>query len=102
MGKMLFLIAEDEFDNSISLRGGEPEAENRRINWARDFEFDQHWPPQPDIDENPVSERETISRVTEKLLAEDVRVAKPFGSTRYQLIVEEGDGTMSRMRVKTG
>lgn len=98
----LYLIAEDEFNNSISLRVEEPKTENRRINWAKDFEFDQRWPPHSDVDEKHVSERETISSVIEKLIAEDVQVAKPVGSSRYQLIVEEGDGTMSRMRVKTG
>lgn len=44
----LYLIREDEFGGSISLRVDEPKIENRRINWASEFEFDRRWPPGTD------------------------------------------------------
>ncbi|MDX1745409.1 MAG: group I intron-associated PD-(D/E)XK endonuclease [Halobacteriales archaeon] len=98
----LYLIQEDEFGSSISLRVEEPECRNRRINWADDFEFDARWPPEPEGEREPKSDRDTISRVIEILEIEDVSAAIPLGTTRYQLIISESDGTLSRMRVKSG
>lgn len=98
----LYLIREDEFEGSISLRVEKPKIENRRINWASDFEFDERWPPDKNDYEPAISQRESITRVIEILTAEDVIVAKPVSSNRYQLIIENGDGELRRMRVKSG
>lgn len=98
----LYLIKEDEFEDSISLRVEEPKVENRRINWARDFEFNARWPPDPKDHERPISQRESVTRVIEKFADEDIFVAKPVGANRQQLIIEAEDGGLSRVRVKSG
>lgn len=98
----LYLIREDEFGSSISLRVDEPKIENRRINWANEFEFDKRWPPDTDAREVAVSQRETITKVIQNLTDQDVGVAKPVSSNRSQLIIEGSDGELRRMRVKSG
>lgn len=98
----LYLVREDEFKSSISLRVEEPKVENRRINWARDFEFDARWPPGQDGYERTVTQRESLTRVIQKLADENVPMAKLVGSNRYQLVIEAEDGGWCRMRVKSG
>lgn len=98
----LHFIHEDEFEGSISLRVEAPEMENRRINWAADFKFDERWPPDGTGDARPISERESISRTIEILKAEDVRVAKPVNGSENQLILEQPTQELSRVLVKSG
>lgn len=98
----LYLIREDEFGGSISLRVDEPKIENRRINWARDFEFEERWPPSTNSDGKTIPHRESITRVIEMLLAEGISVAKSVDSNKHQIIIEEEDGELRRMRVKSG
>lgn len=99
---MLYLVQADVFEGSISLRVEEPKIENRRINWAHEFEFDRRWPPDKNQEERTVSQRESIGRVIELLMDGDITVAKPTDTNRYQLIIEEPDGNLRRMRVKSG
>lgn len=98
----LHFIHEDEFEGSISLRIEEPEMENRRINWATDFEFDKRWPPDDTLDTQAISERESITRVIDILEAEDVRVAKPVNGSEKRLILEQPNQDLSRVVVKSG
>lgn len=98
----LHFIREDEFEESISLRVEEPEMENRRINWATDFEFDERWPPDDTRDARPISERESITRVIDILEAEDVCVAKPVNGSESRLILEQPNQELSRVLVKSG
>lgn len=98
----LHFIHEDEFEGSISLRVEEPAMENRRINWATDFEFEERWPPEDTSDAGPISQRESITRVIDILEAEDVRVAKPVSGSDNYLILEPSDAELSRVLVKSG
>jgi hypothetical protein len=41
-----YLIPDDEFENSISLRVEPPKKSSPRINYAEDFRFEERWPPQ--------------------------------------------------------
>lgn len=43
-GDQVYLVPDDEFDESISLRVEEPDQADASINWAADFEFDERWP----------------------------------------------------------
>ena len=44
----LYLVPDDEFDWSISLRVDTPEQADASINWADDYAFDERWPPSVD------------------------------------------------------
>lgn len=39
-----YLVPDDEFDESISLRVEEPDQPDASINWATEYEFDERWP----------------------------------------------------------
>ena len=41
----IYLVADDAFDRSISLRVDDPDKTDTSINWARNFRFDEQWPP---------------------------------------------------------
>ncbi len=41
----LYLVPDDTFDRSISLRVEEPRQADASINWAEDYEFEARWPP---------------------------------------------------------
>lgn len=41
----LYVVADDAFDASISLRVEPPERNDGTINWADDYAFDDRWPP---------------------------------------------------------
>lgn len=98
----LYFIGEDEFEGSISLRVEEPKMENRRINWASEFEFDERWPPDEPDGNRPVSRREATKRATEILTAADVTVAEPNDMANFHLVIEEPTRTLSRLFVKSG
>jgi hypothetical protein len=49
----VYLIGEDEFDASISLRVKETERLSQRTNWAAEYEFEKRWPL-----ESPLAESE--------------------------------------------
>lgn len=40
----VYLVPDDEFDESISLRVEEPDQPDASINWAADYRFDERWP----------------------------------------------------------
>lgn len=42
----VYLIDEDEFETSMSLRIADPEQVHETINWADEYEFDERWPPE--------------------------------------------------------
>jgi hypothetical protein len=41
----VYLIPDDEFDRSFSLRIDAPDKPDPSINWASDYTFDERWPP---------------------------------------------------------
>ena len=41
----IYLVTNDEFDQSISLRVDPPDQPDASINWADDYRFDERWPP---------------------------------------------------------
>lgn len=41
----VYLVPDDEFEESISLRVEEPDQPDASINWADDYVFDEQWPP---------------------------------------------------------
>ncbi len=41
----LYLVPEDAFERSISLRVEEPAQADASINWASAYRFDERWPP---------------------------------------------------------
>ena len=41
----IYLVPDDTFDRSISLRVDEPRQADASINWAEDYEFEARWPP---------------------------------------------------------
>lgn len=41
----VYLVPDDDFDQSISLRVEEPDQPDASINWADDYTFDERWPP---------------------------------------------------------
>lgn len=41
----IYLVPDDDFDRSISLRVEEPDQADASINWADDYAFDEQWPP---------------------------------------------------------
>jgi hypothetical protein len=98
----LYLIREDEFRRVITLRVEEPQVENRRINWAHEFEFDERWPPDSTSEEPAIGQRESVTRVIDLLTAQNITVAKMVDTTKYNLIVETDNGRLRRMRVKSG
>jgi ribosome-binding factor A len=42
----LYLVGNEIFDKSISLRVDPPERVDKTINWASNYEFDENWPPE--------------------------------------------------------
>lgn len=42
----VYLVPDDDFDRSISLRVEEPDQPDASINWADDYAFDRQWPPE--------------------------------------------------------
>jgi hypothetical protein len=41
----IYLVPDEHFDQSFSLRVAEPDQPDASINWASDYEFDERWPP---------------------------------------------------------
>lgn len=97
----LYLVGEEEFDSSMTLRVEEPKLENRRINWAVDFEFDGRWPPHPDDDLNQ-GRNTTMEAVIDQLAAQNVPVARPVDEQQYKLVVGTSNRDWVSVRVKTG
>lgn len=97
----MYLVGEREFNSSMTLRVDEPKLENRRINWAEDFEFDARWPPRPGGDRNPGKDT-TIGAVVDELSAQNIPVARPIGHQQYELVAMTSERRWECVRVKTG
>ncbi len=41
----IYLVRDEEFDRSVSLRVDPPDQADAFINWAADYRFDERWPP---------------------------------------------------------
>lgn len=98
---VLYLVGEEEFNSSMTLRVEEPKRENRRINWAVDFEFDARWPPHSG-DDLAQERNATIEAVIDQLSAQNVPVARPVDEQRYRLVVRTSNRDWVSVRVKTG
>lgn len=98
---ILYLVGEEEFNSSMTLRVEEPKLENRRINWAADFEFDERWPPHPGDCLNQ-ERNTTMEAVIDQLAAQNVPVARPADEQQCKLVVRTSNRNWVSVRVKTG
>ncbi|MFD1646692.1 group I intron-associated PD-(D/E)XK endonuclease [Haloarchaeobius litoreus] len=99
----MYLVGEQEFDKSISLRVEEPEVHHRSINWAADFEFDERWPLDVAAKEytHGTTDPTTVACL-DALEAAGVSVWRQIRGRSERNVVVEIDGTLYRVRVETG
>jgi hypothetical protein len=99
----MYLVGEQEFDKSISLRVEEPEINHKNINWADEFEFDERWPLDTDSDEHSLGTTDpTTVACIDALETVGARVWRPAGSQSERNVVTDIGGTLYRVRVETG
>lgn len=98
----MYLIPEDSFETSMSLRISDPKRMDRSIKWATDYEFDKRWPPSDSRGRGARSEPSTIDRVVEAFLEEGISVATVAGDESHDLITETSGQEYARVQVKPG
>ncbi|WP_256295837.1 group I intron-associated PD-(D/E)XK endonuclease [Haloarchaeobius salinus] len=99
----MYLVGEQEFDRSISLRVEEPEIRHTNINWADEFEFDERWPLDTDTDEHSLGTTDpTTVACVDALEAVGLPVWRPVRGQSERNVVAEIEGRLYRVRVETG
>lgn len=99
----MYLVGEQEFDTSISLRVDDPDVHHRNINWATDFEFDERWPLDATAPEHSRGTTDpTTVACLEALDAVDVPVWCQVRGRSERDVVTDLDGELYRLRLETG
>lgn len=99
----LYLIGVNEFDSRILLRVDEPDKHDKTINWAKDYEFDERWPP----DETPMIAASSrvdpaIRAALDSLESSGARVYHPDEEGANSQFIAEIDRSTYRIHVETG
>ncbi|WP_440990389.1 group I intron-associated PD-(D/E)XK endonuclease [Haloarchaeobius baliensis] len=98
----LYLVGEQEFDTSISLRIEEPAVNHGTINWASDFEFDERWPLDVATEHSHGTTDPTTVACLDALETVDDPVWRPGPGWSERNVVTEFDGELRHLRLETG
>lgn len=99
----MYLIGEQEFDKSISLRVEEPKVRHKNINWAEEFEFDERWPLDVAATEHSLGTTDpTTVACVDALEAVGVQVWRQMRGQSERNVVAEIEGRLYRVRMETG
>lgn len=94
----MYLLPESAFETDIRLRVEEPSQADSSINWARDFAFDQNWPPEA----GPTHPTTRAGVITERLAEHGVSVALPQSDQAYDALAEGPAGEIYRLQLERG